>query len=808
MSPERTFVDEYRFLFTSDVQDDEARTFIAVQWTGLSFTPDESFLRPLREYLRPRHEIAEVWLVYPEDLSPLYERLRELERFPTHDEGGVPRLYRFFAVDKVGALTEQSQLAGPTVRITDEVADGVLNDGLRQLFSDTGSLAEASAGFHFTHPGGAHSKYFIRASQAASRQQHAHYVAMALSRTIPVTPDTTVWVDTAGISTVGYALGELQRRLGGVRDYRVETFGGHDGVSGRLRPVAGDIVLVSGSTSGSLARKVIAQKNVEPSHVATLFYLGEEETSAGDGIVLCDLTLRSDVPSPSMRDSHLKPYKTTKNVDECGFCLAGSASIELQGDSFFPAARTLDLRMPTLLDRPLDGKTGPRADVLQFDGSDYFEDLYGYDAITYDPGTAVDKASHGVSTRIEHLFGSSPNSRAVTRIAERLDEIRADTSLPVTVVLSLRDEGSVALGQFVADRVFGEGAAPAPRDPDAQWRAWYANGTGDLDESAPGGTVLVCAGVVGSGRLMTAASRELRKVKGDFDTRYFIGAAHPESSTTLETLVKTLRRKSGTTTSKLDMVWRIPREPRFPGSPTPWTRELSVLNAVVAGLDDHPEQESVIRALEPRLLQLEKPDSRTLFVGSLSTGTDVAMATINPMFALWTFDWHTDSRTTEEGATPTHAEIYSTVAHLLYESRHHSPSLDSPVITVRRHGYALNPAVFDRFNDPVIQAAILRAAEPGELHYGSDSDASRAIADVLSFIVQHHRVEAGNAAYEFLLALAEGTQDAHSYGLRIDAASLARVLNDARGLYGQKFEQLQDTAPRVWALLLFLATVR
>lgn len=472
MTVEWTFTDEHRFLFTSDVLDNDVRTFVGVHWTGVAFTPDESFLRPLRTYFEQHYEVAEVWFVYPYDLESQLDALQQLERFPKADDGGIPRRYRFFAVDADGAFHEQFPApAADDVAVTAELMKGVLEDGLRQLFRDTGAHASAAAGFHFAHPSGAHSQHFIRTSQAVSRLQHAFFVAMTLLPLIDRHGNSTVWVDTAGIDSVGYAYSDLLRRLGGEDGWRVESFGGHEQLATRLRPVDADIVLISGSTSASLARKVTQQKKVEAGRIVTLFYLSPDECADDDGKVLCDLTNRDEDPKPTLRDARIEPYTRFPPGTDCDLCTAGSGTIVLSGDSFFPATTVLDLRMPSFYDRPLDGqRKRPPEDLPKFDGSDYFEDLFGLDAITHDPGTAHRRAPHGVSTRIGHLLGADGPVHISDKVTASIEDSAED--LVVSIVLSLTDDDSVALGQRAAEYLLGEGLVAVPADSDAPWRMW------------------------------------------------------------------------------------------------------------------------------------------------------------------------------------------------------------------------------------------------------------------------------------------------------------------------------------------------
>jgi hypothetical protein len=794
MSEKRTFVDEDRYLFTTEVERKGFPQFVTVQWTGVRFTPTEAFLRPLRAYLRPRLEVSEVWLVFPADLLSLFQALCESDRLWHAERDNVPREYRFFAVGLDGGFREHHLLGDQALEPVSKVtASEVVADGLRQLFRDTDSLATAAAGYHFAHPSGSHSEYFIRTSQSVSRLHHSYFVAMALLPVIHVTPsDFTIWLDTASISSLGYAYADLLRRGGleGLR--RVETFGGYRGLELGLRPSRDDIVLISGSTSCTLARTTMADKKVAQDSVVTLFYLGARSPVEDDGLVLCDLTNRHENAHPSVREARVPPYETFK-AHNCAICALGSGEIRLEGDSFFPAASELDLRMPSFADRPLNGKTGARSknEIVEFDGSDYFRDLFGLDAIAFDPGTEVDSSVYGVSTRLGHLVDGPLEDKIIAAAHATLAGAN-----PVAAVVSLLDGDSTALGGLLAKRLLGPMHTTNLTESDVTRREWRRSGGASLSSISEGGTILVCAAVVGSGRKLTDVARELRKVPGRFDIRYLVGAAHPESSTTWAMLTQTLKRVSTDETSELHQIWRLPREPRFPDAKSPWTRELGTLAKIGKWLGEQPKFASLASALEPRLKQLHKLSSETLFVGAVNE-----IARVNRNFALWPFDWSEH----ESGETPNHAEIYATTAHLLYESRRRSPRLDSRNLTARRHGYALHPAVFDRFNDPVIQAAILRAAEPGELHYTTDRDASRAVADLLWFVLSNVGSEAGDAAYEFLLALCEGCDHEDAPGMRIDFRSANTLLDQLEEdrHEGPDFFRMETKSPRIRALLLY-----
>lgn len=66
----------------------------------------------------------------------------------------------------------------------------------------------------------------------------------------------------------------------------------------------------------------------------------------------------------------------------------------------------------------------------------------------------------------------------------------------------------------------------------------------------------------------------------------------------------------------------------------------------------------------------------------------------------------------------------------------------------------LSPEVFSRFDDGVIQAAFLHAALPTELDYRADEAQSLAMSDIIYRLAAGYGHERGEAAMEFVMALA------------------------------------------------------
>jgi hypothetical protein len=117
---------------------------------------------------------------------------------------------------------------------------------------------------------------------------------------------------------------------------------------------------------------------------------------------------------------------------------------------------------------------------------------------------------------------------------------------------------------------------------------------------------------------------------------------------------------------------------------------------------------------------------------------------LRPGFAFISFDY------LERGITQ--ADLYFVMTSVL----HHMRTGDHRKHVIRKFEFArqlISPRCFDRFNDGIIQAAILRASEVGELDYSVSTTESASMSQVLEFIFSNQKNESGEAATEFLMAL-------------------------------------------------------
>jgi len=245
----------------------------------------------------------------------------------------------------------------------------------------------------------------------------------------------------------------------------------------------------------------------------------------------------------------------------------------------------------------------------------------------------------------------------------------------------------------------------------------------NVDRNAP----IVCvAAVVGRGNALLSLSRDLRNCHVGARL-YLIGMQVAESLEQVRTFDRNLKHSSHE--SPIDVL----RRNVFLSSETvtdSFRQELALY-----------QEPGPLDARRDSLLRGPKADE--LFLPS-GPGMDDALV-LNVDFAFWRAAYDPSAY---------QAEVLGTIATVLQNAR--TSPLQSPLQQLRSPllmHVALDPENFARFNEGIIQAALLRAALPSELDYRGDAKASNYMATLLTRIAI--RFDAPQmASLEFLVALA------------------------------------------------------
>lgn len=271
--------------------------------------------------------------------------------------------------------------------------------------------------------------------------------------------------------------------------------------------------------------------------------------------------------------------------------------------------------------------------------------------------------------------------------------------------------------------------------------------------------VIICAAVVGKGSQLLEVSRSLRDMHSG-PRLYIIGYQVAETRSELKILKAHLRHSKS----------------------VPYQIETYGAAAVGTQLFASFEQESkrYYRASEnlAHLPQLMASRGRVLgssnCVGELALlphGADLQNSMrLRPGFAFWPSDFEPQ---------PLHAEVLATIAVLLQRAREHDTLPDEKRLSTASYRHVvLDPENFARFNDGVLQAALLRNTYPSELDYRGDYAASGFMKALIIRTLSKATQEAGEASLEFILALKTGR-------LQLDAAHYSDVLSVAKAKSGR-----------------------
>lgn len=760
-----TLVTEHTYVFTATI-DDAAGVPIVV---CVVFLPHDDSPAPqvygaLSEHLDRQPSSQEVWFVTH---RPYQEHLFRL--VADSDLGSrVDRPRRGFLIEADGVWTllqagDVEDLEASALPHDDAFCRAVLESGLRQMFCESRGLLTAHGDFHFGKPGRKHSKYFLRAQPAVARNAHAHLLAAALLREIPVESVRRLWVDTAGIATVAGAFGAVRAaHIPSAPLLLVDSFGGYEGLAKCMDSMSqSDAVLISCSTSGTLALRVHSDSGLPLARIVTAFYL-LSKTPTGDlgpeapNPILCDLT----APAEKVRDpSFVEPFVSFEPTS-CSLCVEREeVAVPIEGDGFTPVTGTVTARRILVSDR------------------------------TSDLNALAKIATDAAAMRVRHRVRPDRVRTVATLLApiiERDSDELASALVPIAngVRQSVGSPEAVDLMLYV-DEV--DSRPFANRVTSALGREIRVEGFADalqeLSELHASGSTLpqhvaVVCGVASSGRTLLDASRALRFLPETTGITYVVGIAHPETAHDWQMVVSSLSKRSATKDNGFVVGWTIFRE-RTSVVSDPWSREASLWQTIsgrddgdIAGLGD-----SIGARLEILEALNDQSEPKQLFVPShVGTAADHLPA-LNRGFVFWNFAYADE---------PTEEEIYWTITSVLQRNRWSAATAQSGGqymhISSGGQHYVIEPAMFDRFNDPVIQACILRGAAVGELDYSMDESRSRYVRELVIDAARHASSQRGAAVTEFLISLALGTDPGNRRDLRLHLPDLQAIVSELDAL--------------------------
>jgi hypothetical protein len=205
--------------------------------------------------------------------------------------------------------------------------DRLRHHGLVGLFQKRNGLLESGMNCHYEIPSQYHCDKFVRTANVLIASSEISFISFWL---LPYFSrrHLHIYTDTAAINSVAYALRRHADALGSRSFATIDSFGSYRGLSTfQFDGKNESLFLISASTSGGLAAKLVADHKVPWNNIVTLFYLGGP---AENNQVLCDLTKPAG--------AHFSGLELVQihRQDNCALCNQGSYCIRIVGDQFIP----------------------------------------------------------------------------------------------------------------------------------------------------------------------------------------------------------------------------------------------------------------------------------------------------------------------------------------------------------------------------------------------------------------------------------------------------------------------------------------
>jgi hypothetical protein len=677
----------------------------------------------LRDRLQAESMRDRLLFIAPRSIGGRVDEIIQPESFRDHFRGSFFQQgddwIELAVFDEQGAVVNRRTDAP----LTDDRLRRIRHAGMLAIIRIGQVELAGSPSHHFELPNGRHASRFLRIGGAMADGAAVDFMAFCCMRLIP--PDTRhVYCDTGTIAPVVHAMNALRARISTEHPpATVDSFGSYGGIhTFPFRTTEHSRVLISISTTGGLERVLSEAPNHFPTdRIIMLFALHRE---ADPLRTVCNLQRTPENPG----GLELIPAVERSTCEMCG---RGSVAIPLFGDQFLPHPQ------PPKAVEPTDG-----------DAPSWFQGFYdevvgtGLVRINFSAGRES-AASKEIFFDLEWLF--SDGRLESSRFASRFRWL-ASQGVPLRTrrIVHLDNPACAAMARWIRSSLGEEGSR-------IEVVAFSALSNGTVAITVADGATVVVASAVASGRSLLDVSRFLRNLQPNGAVTFLIGFARMPSDRALRELRSNLTygERPG------DRGWCVGRAVHCPlagpDSRTDWDQERDLLASLIGNIDDA----TLATRIQERIKVLDSAgtaESRGLQQNVFWPNLTGERLQIRSGFAF--FPDASDRNASQ-------ADVYFAVASVL----HHLRRPDGPLAPNALLHRVLSPHCFDRFNDGVIQASFLRAAWPIELDYSDSDQLSREMADVIRHVLGHIDTQAGEAAREFVLALALGQ-------LRLRAADL------------------------------------
>jgi hypothetical protein len=570
----------------------------------------------------------------------------------------------------------------------------IFQKGISNLFESSNVLCPAPAGFAFVKSSKRRSKYFLRADAAFYETEHVHFFAYALlERIAQREAETKEAITVIFIDTMAIAsLAYVLREL-------------YHELYGKPRPRVESFHSYEGMKNVPIPSLGTSLCIISASQTMSMQRDWQKLTRCSPSEVFTLIAFQSALDS----DQAVYAFDRADLLSGCDE-LSGLRDLRMFGENFAPE----DVKLkPVLLN------------ITAHRDEKWFEVGQKYSkSKIFSLMKAVRSAD-----KVRAIFVEGLKLLKQQNFVQFFDkEMMQRVPLSVQAIVCQDDPVSIKLAKNCAKKIKkirGDGVAPSIINASKL-------GTSNLESEK---ALLVVAAVVGKGTRLCSISRDLRDIHIGA-RHYLIGFQIGESIEDSKQLRSNLvfsAKKSVITVSIFEAL--------------AIGRTVSVAYECEQSLLNKWKKLSSFSSLNTRVDELQKRSGITQEAFLPATLLNEVKLKLRKDFAYWKSGYAEDSDHS--------IAVLLTVAVMLQHAREFNKFEDDGdrLASDTFQQVVLDPENFARYNDGVIQAALLRAAHPSELDYSSSEETSHRMADLLSSIFRQHSRQQGEAALEFAFAL-------------------------------------------------------
>jgi len=595
-------------------------------------------------------------------------------------------------------------------KLTNSEMEKLIDFGLFKIITNRNLIIEAYSNIHFIKPSGKHTNKFIDVKNLLESAPEIAFIATCLLKLIPENI-SKIYVDTSGIYSLAYELSNITRAFDkSVGIISIDSFGSYGGIDQyNFSADVNTIVLISASTSNNLVEKLRNYASLDQSSFVVVIMT---QVNNGEQKVLIEFEQYKNKFSKSYFQ-HFDSY----DESECPMCLKEhSIPITLDKSRFFVDTPRTESYLPLAL----DSDSNLRELINRYKDIDAFRCLF-------DSVDGTKKPTPEYFIDISKIIKQKQFQEQVKNNIYRYFPLNTDC------IIHCKDQGAKELAELIQKNILSLDLKVTLYDGEIP------------DNIRPKKGIVVVAGSLESGKSLLNISRALREFNKSPIT-YIVGFAKYNGESEFKKLQMDLSFSEGPCGFHQFHVIEKILIPINEHKENSWDKEIEVLKIFAAKYQNDLKLKKVIDVRSQRLRKassIEKKGlGKKLFIPS-PTGKHLILG---KTFAFWNKE-DNDSKYDHQ------ATVYFTVSSVLQKLR---TTAKNNGIKPLGHGYIirqLDPLLFDRFNEGIIQASVLRTAKSRELDYSADDAKSRIIGSLIERMLKYPETEESTGLPEFLLAL-------------------------------------------------------